>query len=131
MVFNHCHIILSVLFLVTTFCSTICHVNAQQHEYIIEFNSTAQTSLFLEKNKDAISKVRNTYNSDIFTGAAVEFKNEKVAKNLVSQYKDIVKVWPIHHRIRQHAPFKNDNDDSNDETNFVPQNKVMQRERKN
>lgn len=123
----HHPIILSVLFFVTIFCSTICHVNAQQNEYIIEFQSSAETSLFLENNKEMISEVRHTYTSDVFTGVSVEFKNPKVAKDLESLDENIVKVWPIHHRIRQQAPFRKHSDDSKDDRSFVPQNKVLEK----
>lgn len=109
--------ILSLLFFVTIFCSTTCHAD----EYIIEFSSEAETSLFLEKNKDMISDIRHTYHSDIFTGAAVKFNNQQFVQQLSH-----LNIWPIHHRIRQQAPFKNHHDDSNDDTRtFVPQDKVV------
>ncbi|KAG2202783.1 hypothetical protein INT47_004807 [Mucor saturninus] len=67
-----------------------------------------------------ISNIRHTYHSDIFTGAAVEFNNQHFAHNLPSH----LNVWPVHHRIRQQAPFKNHHDDSNDDSRtFVPQDK--------
>jgi hypothetical protein len=122
--------LLVFLFLVISFCTT-AYATVSQHEYIIEFSSTAQTNLFIKNHQNDIVKVRYRYDSDILTGAAVEFTNEKVAKSLVFHHSDIIKAWPIHHRIRQQAPmkkFKNE-DNLEDENNgnvatFVPQNNV-------
>ncbi|KAI8091745.1 peptidase S8/S53 domain-containing protein [Thamnidium elegans] len=109
---------LLLLLLLTLFNSTL-------GQYIIEFTSAKETNLFLTNYKHVITKIRHLYDSDVLTGTAIDFQNEKVAKQIIDDDQSIVHVWPIHHRIRQQAPiidFKNNESNSNS-VPFVPQNK--------
>lgn len=94
-------LVFTSIFCTTTYAETTAD---SQHEYILEFPSNIETKLFIKNHKNDIQKVRYTYDSDILTGTAVEFINERVAKTIVSTYPGIVRAWPIHHRIRQQAP---------------------------
>lgn len=117
MAYNRC--LLPLLLLLTLFNSTL-------GQYILEFTSAKETSLFLTNHKDSIIKIRYLYDSDVLTGTAIDFRNKKVAKQIIDDNPSIVNVWPIHHRIRQQAPaldFKNNESNSNS-VPFVPQNKV-------
>ncbi|GAA5802620.1 hypothetical protein HPULCUR_008092 [Helicostylum pulchrum] len=105
-------------------------VNTTLGQYILEFTSAKETNLFLTNYKDAITKTRYLYDSDVLTGTAIDFQNEKVAKQIIDDDQSIVNVWPIHHRIRQQAPtttpidFKNnESSSSSNSVPFVPQNK--------
>lgn len=104
-------------------------VNSQNNEYILEI--ALPLSSFIQDNlaNHNIVHVRYTYDTDILSGAAVQFKNYKVARQLID-HPDVLNAWPIHHRIGLHAPvpelsFNNKEDDHGSKaTFFVPQDKV-------
>lgn len=128
-----------MLFLVTIICgTTTAIVNAekleQKNEYILEFNSINDTTAFTQQHTSSMN-VRYTYNSELLTGTAVEFKDDKIAEKLL-KHPNIKRSWPIHHRAHLHAPvpdFQNSDNDSNEAqvsendttvTTFAPQKAV-------
>jgi hypothetical protein len=103
-------------------------IGAQNNEYILEIASPLST--FIQDNLENrnIAHVRYTYDTDILTGAAVEFKNYKIARQLID-HPDVLNAWPIHHRVGLHAPvpeFSNVHKDKDTSSTyfFVPQDKV-------
>ncbi|GAN06055.1 subtilisin-like serine protease PR1C [Mucor ambiguus] len=125
-----------MLFLAAIVCgTTTAIVNAekleQKNEYILEFNSMDDTTAFTQEHTKSIH-VRYTYNSELLTGTAVEFKDDAVAEKLL-KHPNIKRSWPIHHRAHLHAPvpdFQNSDSDSNEAqvsendttvTTFAPQ----------
>jgi hypothetical protein len=110
------------------------HVQPDENGYIIEFSTENERTLFLNENQGNIMRLRYHFDSDILTGLAVEFKSDKVAKQLLRN-PEIINSWPIHHHVRQHAPINFDNildqvtnvtenTDDVKTTRFNPQNKV-------
>jgi hypothetical protein len=105
--------------------------SSQNNEYILEIASPL--SSFIQDNLENhnIVHVRYTYDTDILTGAAVEFKNYKVARQLI-EHPDVLNAWPIHHRVGLHAPVpelvntnqQEDDNNASTTTFFVPQDKV-------
>ncbi|CAO0800256.1 unnamed protein product [Mucor circinelloides] len=122
-----------LLLLVTLLCGkATAIVNAEQeNEYILEFNTMDETTAFTQQYANDLH-VRYTYNSELLTGTAVEFKEGAMAEKLL-KHPHIKRSWPIHHRAHLHAPvpdFQNSESDSNEAqvsendttvTTFAPQ----------
>jgi hypothetical protein len=107
------------------FCTS--NVIAYQNEYILEFSTEQQRNSLLN-NHNQFLQVRYQYDSDLFTGAAVNFESEHMARKLLN-HPHIIKSWPIQQYSRQHAPMDfrdpQELDDSEPDTvHFVPQDKV-------
>ncbi|OBZ91183.1 Minor extracellular protease vpr, partial [Choanephora cucurbitarum] len=128
---NHLSIIsqrpLLCLFLLLNICSTI-YVNAKstthtQVNYILEFPSAQHTNDFIDKNlkSNNIARVRNTYHSDLFNGAAVEFSSLDVANDILSSLSNAV-AWPIRYHNSPTTPKEVDNT-TEIPTRFVPESK--------
>lgn len=125
-----------LLLLVTLLCGkATAIVNAEQeNEYILEFNTMDETTAFTQQYANDLH-VRYTYNSELLTGTAVEFKEGAMAEKLL-KHPHIKRSWPIHHRAHLHAPvpdFQNSESDSNEAqvsendttvTTFAPQKAV-------
>lgn len=102
------------------FMTTSCQA-VNDDEYILELSSPLDTHSFINSNKHSIQHVRYVFDSDLFYGTAVQFKNTKVANQLIKT-NTIINAWPIHHKVRTHAPItRKDTDDTT--TTFYPQNK--------
>jgi 7-cyano-7-deazaguanine synthase in queuosine biosynthesis len=96
-------------------------------EYIIEFSTVEQSTLFLKENEEYIQNVRYNFDSDILIGTAIEFKEDTVAKRILVEYPSITRYWPIQHHIRQQAPIPQHHHDNHAVVPnfFVPQNNVI------
>ncbi|KAI8881080.1 subtilisin-like protein [Backusella circina FSU 941] len=115
-----------VLNIIAVYLVYISYVTAYQSGYILEFSTKQQRNALLNSHHPSI-RVRYHYDSDVFTGAAVNFESEQTARKLLN-HPYIIQSWPIQHYVRQHAPIDfrdpQELDDSEpDAIHFVPQNK--------
>ncbi|KAI8968935.1 peptidase S8/S53 domain-containing protein [Mycotypha africana] len=67
--------------------------------YIVELAESPASALFLRENlqNQNIRRIRYTYDIDIFKGSAIEFKNDKVARQLINDHPQVLNAWPIRH----------------------------------
>ncbi|KAI8328345.1 peptidase S8/S53 domain-containing protein, partial [Blakeslea trispora] len=118
--------LLYLFLLLNICCTTYVNAKSTQVDYILEFPSAQHTNEFIDEHlkSNNIVRVRNTYSSDLFNGAAVEFSSLDVVKEVIDSLTN-VSVWPVSYHNAPKAPeVPTESDDlAQIPARFVPENK--------